>query len=204
MEGNKMSNAQQVIVTVMAEVNSVAKKDKNQSQGFNFRGIDAVMNAVGPALRKAGGFIVPEVLGVENTAVPSASGKSLNVVRVSVKYSVFGTEGEPIVGIIAAEAFDSGDKATAKAMSVAYRTFLLQLLCLPTDEPDPDHDSYEIGKIAVDLGGLVDWAEVIKSATTQAELKNAWTEIANAGLAEVPFKGTTLKKLIFERKAQVK
>jgi hypothetical protein len=118
-------------------------------------------NAVGPALRKAGGFIVPEVLSVENTAVPSASGKSLNVVRVSVKYSVFGTEGEPIVGIIVAEAFDSGDKATAKAMSVAYRTFLLQLLCLPTDEPDPDHDSYEIGKL--DVGALVDWAEVVKA-----------------------------------------
>ena len=199
-----MSNAQQVIVTVMTEVNSVAKKDKNQSQGFNFRGIDAVMNAVGPALRKAGGFIVPEVLGVENTAVPSASGKSLNVVRVSVKSSVFGTEGEPIVGIIAAEAFDSGDKATAKAMSVAYRTFLLQLLCLPTDEPDPDHDSYEIGKIVADKGALVDWASVIKAATTQAELKTAWEQIALAGLAEVPFNGTTLKALIFARKAEVK
>ena len=199
-----MSTAQQVIVAVMQEVSSVAKKDKNQSQGFSFRGIDAVMNAVGPAFRKAGGFVSPEVLSIDNTAVPSASGKSLNVVRLTVKYSVYGSEGEPISGVVAAEAFDSGDKATAKAMSVAYRTFLLQLLCLPTDEPDPDHDSYEIGKIAVDLGGLVDWAEVIKSATTQAELKNAWTEIANAGLAEVPFKGTTLKKLIFERKAEVR
>jgi len=199
-----MSNAQQVIVAVMQEVSSVAKKDKNQSQGFSFRGIDAVMNAVGPAFRKAGGFVSPGVLSIDNTAVPSASGKAPHVVRLTVKYSVYGSEGEPISGVVAAEAFDSGDKATAKAMSVAYRTFLLQLLCLPTDEPDPDHDSYEIGKIAVDLGGLVDWAEVIKSATTQAELKNAWTEIANAGLAEVPFKGTTLKKLIFERKAEVK
>lgn len=197
-----MSNAQQVIVTVMQEVSSVAKKDKNQSQGFNFRGIDAVMNAVGPALRKAGGFVSPEVLSIENTAVPSASGKSLNVVRLTVKYSVYGSEGEPISGIVAAEAFDSGDKATAKAMSVAYRTFLLQLLCLPTDEPDPDHDSYEIGKL--DVGALVDWADVIKAATTQAELKTAWEQIATAGLADVQFNGTTLKKLIFERKEQVK
>lgn len=203
-----MSNAQQVIVTVMQEVSSVAKKDKNQSQGFSFRGIDAVMNAVGPALRKAQGFIVPEVLAMENSTVPSASGKSLNIVRLTVKYTVMGSEttlvADGISGIVVSESFDSGDKSVAKAMSVAYRTFLLQLLCLPTDEPDPDHDSYEIGKIAVDLGGLVDWAEVIKSATTQAELKNAWNEIANAGLAEVPFKGTTLKALIFERKAQVK
>lgn len=38
---------------------------------------------------------------------------------------------------------DSGDKATAKAMSVAFRTALLQALCLPTDEIDPDAESYE-------------------------------------------------------------
>jgi len=41
-----------------------------------------------------------------------------------------------------AESMDSGDKATAKAMSVAFRTALLQTLCLPTDESDPDADSY--------------------------------------------------------------
>jgi hypothetical protein len=38
---------------------------------------------------------------------------------------------------------DSGDKATAKAMSVAFRTALLQSLSLPTDEVDPDAHSYE-------------------------------------------------------------
>jgi hypothetical protein len=61
-----------------------------------------------------------------------------------VQFSVYGSEGEPIVGDVAAEAFDSGDKATAKAMSVALRTFLIQLLALPTDEPDPDASSYEL------------------------------------------------------------
>jgi hypothetical protein len=37
---------------------------------------------------------------------------------------------------------DSGDKATAKAMSVAFRTALLQVFFLPTDEKDPDEDSF--------------------------------------------------------------
>src|SRR5690606_2912843 len=41
------------------------------------------------------------------------------------------------------EALDSGDKATAKAHSVAYRTFLLQALTIPTHEPDPDESSPE-------------------------------------------------------------
>ena len=38
---------------------------------------------------------------------------------------------------------DVGDKGTPKAMSVAYRIVLLQMLCIPTDEPDPDSQSYE-------------------------------------------------------------
>jgi hypothetical protein len=131
--------ARQIIQAVMQEVQGLAKKDKNTHQGFAFRGIDAVMNAVGPALRKHGGFMVPQVIEKTHEIM---NGK-LNLVRITVSYSVYGSEGEPITGWVAAEAFDSGDKATAKAMSVAYRTALLQTLCLPTDEQDPDAETFE-------------------------------------------------------------
>jgi hypothetical protein len=43
-----------------------------------------------------------------------------------------------LVATVAGEGSDSLDKATSKAMSVAYRTALLQALCLPTSDPDPD------------------------------------------------------------------
>jgi hypothetical protein len=142
--------ARELVVEIMKEVQGLAKKDKNTSQGFNFRGIDAVMNVVGPALRKHGGFIVPSVSDVSTSVATTKSGGSLNISRLKVSYSVFGSEGEPITGTVAAEAMDSGDKATAKAMSVAYRTFLLQLLCLPTDEPDPDSFSYELASKATE------------------------------------------------------
>jgi hypothetical protein len=138
-------NAREVILAVMQEVQAVAKNDKNTAQNFNFRGIDAVINKVGPALRSAGGFILPKVIDKSAEVVPSKSGGSLNVVRLTVNFEVYGSEGEPIIGTVVSEAFDSGDKATAKAMSVALRTFLLQTLALPTDEKDPDADSYEIG-----------------------------------------------------------
>lgn len=136
-------DARQVIIAVMQDVQGVAKRDRNQAQGFNFRGIDAVLNAVGPSIRKHGGFIVPNVVSSEATVGQTAKGAPINIVRLQVAFSVCGSEGEPVTGTVAAEAFDSGDKATAKAMSVALRTFLLQLLALPTDEPDPDSFSYE-------------------------------------------------------------
>lgn len=138
-----MSSAREVIIGVMKEVQAVAKGDRNTAQGFNFRGIDAVMSKVGPALRNAGGFILPEIKSAEHSIALTAKGSQVNVVHLTVAFGIYGLDGEPIVGTVAAEAMDSGDKATAKAMSVALRTFLLQVLALPTDEPDPDSFSYE-------------------------------------------------------------
>lgn len=140
-----MANGREIIVAVMQDVQGVAKRNKNTSQGFNFRGIDAVLNAVGPSIRKHGGFIIPEIVQKEAETVLAKNGGALNVVRLTVAYTIMGTEGEGVTGVVASEAFDSGDKATAKAMSVALRTYLIQLLALPTDEPDPDEFSYELG-----------------------------------------------------------
>lgn len=129
----------------MEAVQAVRKDSKNQAQRFNFRGIDAVMNAVGPALRKYGVVILPEEVDVHRSNGATASGKQTAEVVVKVTYRVYGPAGDSIHGKVAAEAMDFGDKATAKAMSVAYRTFLLQALTIPTDEPDPDGESFDRG-----------------------------------------------------------
>lgn len=135
----------QALSKVMAEVQAVRKDSKNQAQRFNFRGIDAVMNAVGPALRKHGVTILPEDVEVHRSNGTTANGKPTAEAVLKVTYRVYGPAGDSIHGKVAAEAMDFGDKAIAKAMSVAYRTFLLQALTIPTDEPDPDSESYERG-----------------------------------------------------------
>lgn len=172
-----VKNAAEVIAAVMNDVQGLAKKDMNKQQGFNFRGIDAVMNAVGPALRTHGGFIVPAIDSVRYEAYPSKSGGQLNVCHVTVTYAVHGQKGDPILGSVSAEAFDSGDKATAKAMSVAYRTFLLQLLCLPTDEPDPDTYTYE-------LDVPVEWDAEIANVTTRDEAKELYIKAKQSRAAK--------------------
>lgn len=138
-----MTTIVQALAAVMNEVREVRKKERNAQQGFNFRGVDSVMNAVGPALRVHGVVCVPEVLEHSITGKTTAKGTPMNFVTVKVQYTFHGPEGDTLAGTVSAESFDSGDKATAKAMSVAYRTFLLQALCLPTDDPDPDHDTYQ-------------------------------------------------------------
>lgn len=143
MSDTQLSIAQ-AMTAIMKEVGAIAKKDKNTSQGFNFRGIDSVVNAVSPALQKYGVIVVPTVDDYEYTTVEIGRNRTaMGHVKVIVTYTFIGSNGDSIKATVAGEAMDSGDKATAKAMSVAFRTALLQALALPTDEPDPDSQSYE-------------------------------------------------------------
>jgi len=134
----------QALSEIMKAVGAIAKKDKNTAQGFNFRGIDSVVNAVSPALQKFGVVVVPSVEEYEYQTVEIGRNRTaMGHVRVKVTYTFIGANGDSIKATVVGEAMDSGDKATAKAMSVAFRTALLQSLSLPTDEVDPDANSYE-------------------------------------------------------------
>jgi hypothetical protein len=138
------TNIYKALSLVMEDVGAVRKAERNSAQNFNFRGIDAVVNAVSPALRKHGVIVFPRLQSVEHsTVVIGQKQTAMGHVRVQVEYIFVASDGSNLNALVAAEAMDSGDKATAKAMSVAFRTALLQTLCLPTDETDPDHDVYE-------------------------------------------------------------
>ena len=128
------------LAAVAAEVGAVRKGERNAAQGFNFRGVDAVVNAVAPALRRHQVLgPVPELVSLEReSAGTSRNGAQISRVTVQVRYRLLGAEGDEVSGLVPGEANDTADKATAKAMSVAMRTFLLQALCLPTDAEDPD------------------------------------------------------------------
>ena len=129
----------------MEDVGAVGKDDRNAQQGFNFRGVDAVVKAVAPALRKHGVTVMPTVLEKSTAESTTRNGGSMETVYLTVQYTLYGPAGDSVTGIVAAQANDTADKATAKAMSVAYRTFWLQALCIPTDEPDPELSYTERG-----------------------------------------------------------
>jgi hypothetical protein len=204
-----MTSAREVILGVMNDVQGVSKKDKNLAQGFSFRGIDAVVNAVGPAFRKHGGFLVPTILNKTASILPTKNGGSMNAVALEVQFAIYGSEGDAITGSVASEAFDSGDKATAKAMSVALRTFLLQALLLPTDEPDPDSQSYEIGQhtvAALNQAQIESVVALIKAAPDKGTLREIWK--ANAANLDQQYPDdfgglTTLKAQIVARQNEV-
>lgn len=129
---------------VMADVQAVRKTERNSQQNYSFRGIDSVLNAVGPALREHGVIIIPAVedMQVEKYTTGRNNTQMKNV-TVRTRFTVHGPAGDSFSGVALGEASDSSDKAVAKAQSVAYRVFLLQGLTIPTDDPDPDAFTHE-------------------------------------------------------------
>lgn len=139
-----MTTIYEALSAVMRETGAVKKSDQNTAQNFSFRGVDAVTSAVYPALVNNGVVVAPEVLDYQyGTVVVGRNRTEMGHVRLRVQFTFYGPDGDSVVSVVAAESMDAGDKATAKAHSVAFRTALLQTLCLPTDEPDPDSHTYE-------------------------------------------------------------
>jgi hypothetical protein len=134
----------QSLSAVMADVRAVGKTGHNKQSDYNFRGIDAVVNAVGPAFRAHSIVCTPKLLSHTGSTVTVGRNASvMQWVTIVVRYRFHGPAGDHLDAVVPGEAMDSGDKAMAKAMSVAYRTALLQVLTLPTDEPDPDESTYQ-------------------------------------------------------------
>lgn len=160
-------NIIEALTEVMRRVSYVGKDSRNSHGNFNFRGIDAVVNALGPAMREVGVIVTPGVARYQYGDVTVGQNRTRQAhVQVEVTYAFHYSNAEghmtSIEANVAGEAMDSGDKATAKAMSVAMRIALLQTFALPTTEPDPDHYTYERSAAPVttegDVYAAVSWA----------------------------------------------
>lgn len=132
------------IAAIMRETKAIAKGEKNEQQGFMFRGIDAVMNELHDLFANNGVFILPEVLDYNVTEKVTGRGTILYYTRAKVKYHFIAEDASEVFSINVGEAIDSGDKGMNKAMSIALKYALMQMLLIPTKESkDPDTISVE-------------------------------------------------------------
>lgn len=128
------------ICGVMEDIGVVGKNDINKQQGFKYRGIDAVMNALNPAMIRHKVFCVPEVLEQSREERTTKNGSNLIYSVCRMRYRFFTTDGSHVDAVVVGEGMDSGDKATNKAMAVAFKYACFQTFCIPTESlmDDPD------------------------------------------------------------------
>jgi hypothetical protein len=143
---------------VMADVQTIRKDSVGDLTGrgklVNFRGVDSTMNAFGAAQRRHGVIVRPVAVVPTYRDTTTSKGNKMREATVVVTYEITGPMGDSMPAVSVGEALDTGDKATAKAMSVALRTLLLQAGMVPTEMPrDPDQDVYERGEAAVRPAG---------------------------------------------------
>jgi hypothetical protein len=132
------------ILAIMNECDSIAKGRKNVQQGYMFRGIDDVYQALHPLLAKHGVYSTSEIVDSKREERPSKAGGVLNYTILTIKYTFYADDGSSVSSEVIGEGMDSGDKSANKAMSVAHKYALLQILSIPTaDSKDPENENPE-------------------------------------------------------------
>lgn len=171
----------EALANVMNDISGVGKNETNAFDKYKFRGIDATVNAVGPALRRHRVLVTPRVQSVNYREVLSSKGKAQQECTLTVEYVFTGPAGDTHSTVSVGQAMDRGDKATAKAMSVAFRIMLLQSFCIPTDDPDPDSFSYERGAPSPSSSsGYESFVSRIDDTSSIDDLRSIWSKVKAA------------------------
>jgi hypothetical protein len=132
-------------VSLAMSRDGITKGRKNEQQGYAFRGIDDMYNALSIPLASVGLCIIPRFRNREVTERITAKGGTLFYVTIEGEFDLVGPDGSKHTALAFGEAMDSGDKATNKAMSAAYKYMCMQLFCIPTEgDNDADATTHEL------------------------------------------------------------
>ncbi len=120
----------------------ISKDKSNQAQGYKFRGIDDIYNALSAVIAGAELCILPRMAERTQEERTTAKGGVLFYVTVRADFDfVSARDGSKHTVTMYGEAMDSADKATNKAMSAAYKYACMQTFCIPTEGMD-DADAH--------------------------------------------------------------
>lgn len=139
------------IAAISAEAGALAPEAKG-GVPFAFRGIDGTVAHLSPLLNKYKVFATPEIINhnvVERELTDkqgNITGRVVKTAIIEVKYTFYGPTGDSVTVTVPGLADDFADRASAQAMSVAYRIALLQLFHLPTHTKEPEETGEEAMK----------------------------------------------------------
>lgn len=153
---------------VRSDMGAVSKDKRNPQQGFMYRGHDDICNAAHQPMIRAG--VICHLVAVDNLDIREKKFSNSTGVHVFItcRYRLIAiSDGSFIESVVIGEAMDAGDKAVAKALTMAQKSFLVQNLLLPTeDTEDADAHSPVPDTVAIDP----DILKMIEAATSVPQL----------------------------------
>ena len=124
----------------------LAKGQINQADGYEYRSVDDVVAAISPLLAKHRLCLLPNVIERSASSRRNLAGEILQHVSLKVGFTISSArDGSSHTVETYGEALDASDKATAKAMSAAYKCAIIQVFCIPVRGiEDPDSTSLRL------------------------------------------------------------
>jgi hypothetical protein len=173
----------------MGDVGPVAKAGYNSAQKFSFRSIDDTVEAVHRALVAHEVIVLPRVLETVATEVTvGQKATRMRHVQVTVSYTYAAPDGSSVETVAVGESMDSGDKATSKALSMAFKYALFQTFTIPTGERDADADSPQLAPVERASCSEAD-RQAIRAKAEARGLKGKELADAIAGILDRPVAG---------------
>jgi len=173
--------------TVYAAINAVsaelaergiAKAHVNEADDYRYRSIDDLLDRLAPLLARHRLCVLPRVK--ERSLVEHQDDAQRLLFHVSLKAAFVLTsvdDGSSHVVTAYGEALDASDKATAKAMSAAYKSAMIQTFCIPiAGSEDPDRASPKVSSrthLAEPVQGWEQWARDIEDIVSVCESEQA-------------------------------
>lgn len=140
-----MSDIHTKLAKIAGEIGSINKTERNEQQGFNFRSIEQITEKARPLLAREGISVMPRILSKEYSEVVSKSNTKGFRCIAEVEYTfTAGSDDSKAVASMIGEAADYGDKSTSKAVQMAYKYALTQVLQVGSGD-DPDAHSVDVG-----------------------------------------------------------
>lgn len=129
-------------VTAVMAKEGIGKTKNNAAQGYKFRGIDEVYNALSSHLAANHLCMLPRVIARDSSERTTAKGAVMIYTTLTVEFDfVSSLDGSKHTICTVGEAMDSGDKSSNKAMSAAMKYACLVAFQIPT-EGDNDADAH--------------------------------------------------------------
>ena len=162
----------------------IPKQHYNLESDYFYRSIDDVLNRLAPLLAAHRLCVLPRVIergALERVGLLDAF---LNHVTLKVAFDLVSADDASCHTVEAyGEALDEGDKATAKAMSAAYKSAMLQAFCIPVaGQDDCDHGQIVVKRrhVAEPVQGWDQWSKDVIEMIRVCQTDDALTRVQNS------------------------
>ena len=156
----------------------IAKSHINEADDYKYRSIDDLLDRLAPVLAQHRLCVLPRVLHRTVTERSDETQRLLVHVTLRVRFKLVSVDDGSSHSIEAfGEALDPSDKATAKAMSAAYKSAMVQTFCIPVaGSEDPDRASPRPtsgAHVAEPVQGWAQWSRDIEDIVAVCETEQA-------------------------------